>query len=66
MKEREILRKTATQDVASNISCSLTWPHFQVYAAPRFAVVGVAREKGGAFPSGLMKHSVSASRTVVR
>ncbi len=47
MKGREVLGKTAIQDVAGRVSGSLTWSHFRVYAAPRFAAIGMAIEKGG-------------------
>lgn len=59
--EREILRKTATQDVASNVSCSLTWSHFRVYSAPRFAAIGIVIEKGGLFPSRLLTNYLGYS-----
>ena len=61
MKEREILRKTAIQDVAGVVSGCLTWSHFRVYAAPRFAAIGIAIEKGGLFPSRLLTNYLGHS-----
>lgn len=50
MKGREALCQLAIQGVAGGISGSLTWKHFRVYSAPRFAFVGRAIEKGGCSP----------------